>query len=113
MRLFEGTPFDRPPRCERCGELETDCQCPPPAPEQTPPDRQTARLVVEKRKKGKLVTVVRGLADEGNHLPDLLSRLQSACGAGGTVKDGEVEIQGSHLDRVRQILQEIGYRIRG
>ena len=113
MRLFEGTPLDRPPRCERCGELEEECPCPPLPPPRIPPQRQTARLSVEKRKKGKTVTVVRGLADEGNDLPELLTVLKARCGAGGTVKDDVLEIQGNHLDRIRSLLGEIGYRVKG
>ena len=112
MRLFEGTQWDRPPRCDECGELEEDCVCPPPAKELTPPEKQTARLAVEKRKKGKVVTVVRGLPAEENDLPKLLSQLKTACGAGGAVKDDELEIQGDHLERIRQLLAQIGYRLR-
>ena len=88
MRLFEGTPFDRPPRCDRCGELESACVCPPQPPPRIPPQQQTARLSVEKRKKGKVVTVVRGLPAEGNDLPALLTQLKTACGAGGTLSAG-------------------------
>ena len=113
MRLFEGTPWDRPPRCERCGELEEDCQCPPEAPPQVPPEKQTARLAIEKRRKGKVVTVVRGLPAQDNDLAQLLSRLKTACGAGGTLKDDELEIQGRQLDRVRETLRQIGYRVKG
>ena len=115
-RLFAGTPFDRPPRCERCGQLEEDCQCPPPEPEPPQwkdPAKQTARLAVEKRSRGKVVTVVRGLAAEDNDLTALLTDLKAACGAGGAVKDDLLEIQGRHLDRVRQLLEERGYRTRG
>jgi translation initiation factor 1 len=43
----------------------------------------------------------------------LLSQLKAACGAGGTVKDDVLEIQGDHLKRVRGLLAEIGYRVRG
>ena len=113
MRLFEGTPFDRPPRCERCGELEVDCQCPPAPPPRLPPDQQTARLSIEKRKKGKVVTIVRGLPAEGNDLPELLTQLKAACGAGGTLKEDDLEIQGRHVDRVRQHLKAIGFRVKG
>lgn len=113
MRLFEGTPWDRPPRCERCGELEEDCACPPPPRVRTPPGQQTARLNVEKRKKGKLVTVVRGLPMDENDLPALLSQLKAACGAGGSIQDGQLEIQGDHLGRLRSLLAELGYRVRG
>ncbi|NLF71281.1 MAG: translation initiation factor [Candidatus Anammoximicrobium sp.] len=113
MRLFEGTQWDRPPRCERCGELEEACTCPPPPKMLAPPEKQTARLAVEKRKKGKVVTVVRGLPADQNDLPGLLSQFKAACGAGGTVKDDELEIQGDHLERLRGLLGEIGFRVRG
>ncbi len=113
MRLFEGTPWDRPPQCEVCGQLEEECTCPPVPAEITPPDKQTAHLAVEKRRKGKVVTVVRNLADEADHLPQLLTKIKSACGAGGTVKDGTLEIQGRQLDRVRDVLTQLGYRTRG
>jgi translation initiation factor 1 len=48
-----------------------------------------------------------------NDLPELLTRLKSQCGAGGTLKDDCLEIQGAHLDRVRAALAELGYRLRG
>jgi len=113
MRLFEGTQWDRPPRCERCGELEEDCACPPLPRILTPPEKQTARLAVEKRKKGKVVTVIGGLPADKNDLPALLSQLKAVCGAGGTVKDDLLEIQGNHLERVRDFLADLGYRMRG
>lgn len=113
MRLFEGTAWDRPLRCERCGELESECKCPPPAVERIPPEKQTARITVEKRKKGKLVTVVAGLSPTGTDLAALLGELKSACGAGGTLKDGALELQGNHAERVRGLLTGQGYRTRG
>ena len=84
MRLFEGTPFDRPPKCDVCGELEADCNC-QPEPFRIPPEKQTARIAVEKRKRGKVVTVIRGLPEVGNDLPVLLTQLKSTCGAGGAL----------------------------
>lgn len=112
MRLFEGTPLDRPPRCEQCGELEADCRCPPAPPPRTAASEQTARLAIEKRKKGKVVTLVRGLSVDGNDLPELLTQLKAGCGAGGTLKEADLEIQGHHTDRVRQLLETIGYRVK-
>ena len=113
MRLLEGTPFDRPPRCERCGELEEQCTCRPPARSFVAPEKQTARLAVEKRRKGKVVSLVSGLSPEESDLPALLTQLKSTCGAGGTLKDDVLEIQGNHLDRLREKLREIGYRVSG
>lgn len=113
MRLFEGTPFDRPPRCEKCDELEEECTCPPPPPFRIPPAEQTARLSIEKRKKGKRVTVIRGLPEEGNDLPELLKTLKSQCGAGGSLQGDELEIQGEQLDRVRAALKNMGFQVKG
>ncbi len=77
-----------------------------------PPEKQTACLSIEKRKRGKVVTVVKGLAAEGNNLPDLLTQLKSSCGAGGTLKDDTLEIQGDQLDRVKRELTRIGFRVK-
>lgn len=110
MRLFAGTKFDIPPRCDRCGALEEECTCPAP---RLPPESQTVRLLVEKRKKGKMVTVLRGLSAEGNDLAELLRQLKSACGAGGTLKDDAIELQGEHVKRAGELLTAMGYRIRG
>jgi translation initiation factor 1 len=109
MRLFAGTKFDIPPRCERCGALEDECKCPTP---RLSPESQTIRLVVEKRKKGKVVTALQGLSADGNDLPDLLRQLKSACGTGGTIKDDVIELQGDHVRRAGEILARIGYRVR-
>ncbi|MFH1300111.1 MAG: translation initiation factor [Planctomycetota bacterium] len=113
MRLFEGTPFDRPPRCEKCDQLEAECICPPEPAFRIPPAQQTARLSIEKRKRGKRVTVVRGLPLEGNDLPELLKQLKSQCGAGGSLQGDELEIQGDQLDRVRETLKAIGFKVKG
>ncbi|MCL4109913.1 UNVERIFIED_CONTAM: hypothetical protein GTU68_003281 [Idotea baltica] len=112
MRLFEGTQFDRPPVCERCDKLESECKCEPEPPPRVAPDKQTAKLQIEKRRKGKTVTVIRGLAAEDNDLPDLLTKLKGKCGAGGTIQDDCLEIQGKHLDRVADVLAAIGYKVR-
>lgn len=113
MGLFAGTPFDRPPHCERCEKPETECVCPPPEPQRTPPQKQTLRLAVEKRKKGKVVTVIRDLAPEPETQAELLTTLKTRCGAGGTLREGVLEIQGDHLSRIRETLNQLGYRTRG
>ena len=112
MRLFAGTPYDRPPRCDRCGEVEGDCKCPPLPRPRIPRAEQVAHLALEKRKKGKVVTVIRGLSAAGNDLPALLGQLKSQCGAGGTIQNGCLEVQGEHLDRIRAVLSEVGYRVK-
>ena len=112
MRLFAGTKYDQPPKCDRCGKLEAECVCSPPASRRLSPANQVARLSLEKRKKGKLVTVIRGLNAAGNDLPELLSRLKSQCGAGGTIQNECLEVQGDHRQRVGDALRELGYQVR-
>ncbi len=113
-RLFAGTPWDRPPTCDRCSKLETECACPPLVvePVRIAPDKQTARLKVEKRPKGKVVTVVKGLDPSGNDLEALGAKLKTKCGTGGTVKEDTIELQGDHLVKVELALAAIGYKTR-
>jgi len=114
QRLFAGTPFDRPPSCDRCGRPESECSCPPliAEPVRLPPEGQTARLRVEKRARGKVVTVVAGLDPVGNDLPALASHLKSRCGAGGTVKEGLIELQGDRVSAADAALRDLGYQTR-
>lgn len=116
MGLFAGTQWDRPPHCERCEQPETECQCPPlpePEPVVVPPEQQTAKLSIEKRKRGKSVTVVSGLDPEESDLTTLLKELKNHCGAGGTISENAIEIQGRQIDRVREKLKSIGYKVKG
>jgi translation initiation factor 1 len=113
-RLFAGTPWDRPPTCERCGKPESECQCPPAVetPVRLAPESQTARLRLEKRARGKVVTVVADLDPGGNDLAALAVQLKTKCGSGGTVKDGLIEIQGDHVAAADGLLRALGYRTR-
>jgi translation initiation factor 1 len=58
---------------------------------------------------GKTVTLVRGLALDAAALAALGKRLRSACGSGGTVKDGVLEVQGDHAERVVELLKAEGF----
>ncbi len=59
---------------------------------------------------GKAVTVVRGLPLDATTLTEVGKKLKAACGSGGTVKDGLVEVQGDHVERVMAWLQVQGYK---
>jgi translation initiation factor 1 len=59
---------------------------------------------------GKAVTLVRGLALEEPALNSLGRQLRAACGGGGTVKDGVIEVQGDHCERVIELLRAQGWR---
>jgi len=60
-------------------------------------------------RKGKGVTVVLGLPMTAVELTDAAKKLKAACGSGGTVKDGTIEIQGDHLDKVMAWLTAAGH----
>ncbi|MCH7342373.1 translation initiation factor Sui1 [Pelomonas sp. CA6] len=60
-------------------------------------------------RKGKAVTVVQGLAMTQAQLTETAKALKAACGSGGTVKDGMIEIQGDHLARVMDWLAKAGH----
>ena len=88
---------------------------PAPAAEQTTSGAagQTARIWRDrKRRRGKTVTVVGGLRHDPATLEALLRTLKQQCGAGGTIKDGELEIQGDHRERVAAALAALGYKIK-
>jgi predicted translation initiation factor SUI1 len=63
-------------------------------------------------RKGKGVTVVRGLGLDAQALAELGRELKAACGSGGTVKDGVIEIQGEHRDRIVLRLQAAGMTVK-
>jgi translation initiation factor 1 len=74
---------------------------------------QTARIWRDsKRRRGKTVTVIGGLNHDPATLEALLKKLKQQCGAGGALKDGELEIQGDHRERIATALAGMGYKIK-
>lgn len=61
---------------------------------------------------GKTVTVVKGVPVDALALAALGKQLKALCGSGGTVKDGVIEIQGDHVERVMAALQAQGHRVK-
>lgn len=101
MSLVYSTDFGR--ACPGCGQPVTQCTCKARA-------RPAGDGIVRVRRetagrKGKGVTVVLGLPLDDAALTALAKQLKAACGSGGTAKDGVVEIQGDHLERVMAWLQ--------
>ncbi|MDB5079355.1 MAG: yciH [Chloroflexi bacterium] len=83
-------------------------------PEANPPPRQqTARIWRDsKRRRGKTVTVIGGLQHDPATFEDLLKTLKKSCGAGGTFKDGEIEIQGDHREAISAFFLKLGYKVK-
>ena len=76
------------------------------------PGDGTIRIFRERGgRNGKVVTVIRGLP-AGPALLDLAANLKRLCGAGGTVKDGALEIQGDHRERLAEHLRAKGYTVK-
>lgn len=99
--------------CPRCGWPEKDCRCSQPGAESVP-DRITARLSIERSgRRGKTVTVVYGLPRNEEFLKGLCKELKRSLGSGGTTGEDRVEIQGDHLERLRELLRERGWTVKG
>jgi translation initiation factor 1 len=103
-------------KCPVCGWPQRNCQC---SSEQhtgqaAVPARVVARLRMEKKGRGgKTVTVVYDLPHNEAFLKDLSQKLKRACGAGGAVVRNTVEVQGEQRDRVRDVLQRLGFVVKG
>ncbi len=99
--------------CPKCGWPVDDCRC-SRAAEEPVPARVTCVLRLEtKGRGGKSVSVVAGLPRNQAFLAALAAELKRACGTGGTVADGAVEIQGDQRKRLRPLLSGKGWTVRG
>jgi translation initiation factor 1 len=102
--------------CPECARAIADCRCKRSRPARTSPPAGDGfvRLSREtKGRKGKGVTLITGVpaADEVA-LEDLAKRFKRLCGGGGTLRDGVIEIQGDHRDRLMAELQKLGYKVK-
>jgi translation initiation factor 1 len=82
-------------------------------PADVDPAKQTIRVAVDrKRRAGKTMTVASGFQHTPDSLGKLATQLKKSCGAGGSAKQGEIEIQGDHSAKLRAELARLGYRVR-
>ena len=102
-------------RCPECGRSAEECRCRRSRAAQSaaPAGDGIVRVGRETQgRKGKGVTVIRGLPLAGDALAELATRLKKRCGSGGTVDAGVIEIQGDHRDLLVEELGRLGYRVR-
>jgi translation initiation factor 1 len=93
--------------CPVCRQPVAQCTCGQPV---VPKGDGVVRVSREtKGRGGKAVTLVKGVALPAGELSDLGKQLRTACGCGGTVKDGVIEVQGDHADRVVDLLKARGH----
>lgn len=99
--------------CPECGAPVDACRC-DAGPQEAVPARIVAKLRLEKKGRGgKAVTVVDNLPRNGPFLQGLAQELKRACGVGGAVGDGLVELQGDQRERLRDLLAKRGYTVKG
>ncbi|MCC2970823.1 translation initiation factor Sui1 [Massilia sp. IC2-476] len=93
--------------CPECRNPVAQCTCKAKA---LPAGDGVVRVSRQtKGRGGKCVTLVKGLALDATALALLGKQLRTACGSGGTVKDGVIEIQGEHCDLVMDTLGKLGH----
>ncbi|HEX5737588.1 MAG TPA: translation initiation factor Sui1 [Hydrogenophaga sp.] len=97
--------------CPVCRQPIAQCECGKRA--SVPAGDGVVRVSREtKGRGGKAVTVIKGAAMAPEDLQALGKQLRTTCGSGGTVKDGVVEIQGDHVERVMAALQAQGLKVK-
>jgi translation initiation factor 1 len=74
-------------------------------------EQQQIKIFTDTRRYGKVVTVVEGFNSADIDLPELARKLKNKCAAGGTHKDGRIELQGDHKKKVKETLTEMGFTV--
>ncbi len=102
-KLREGTVYSTDPDFEYQYNENTE------GVEDSPKAQQKLRIHLDRLKGNKEATVVSGFVGTTETLEILGKLLKTKCGVGGTVKDGEIQLQGNHRDKVLQLLITEGY----
>ena len=90
--------------CPTCGLPKELCVC-----ESIAKETQKVEVTLEKRKFGKVYTVITGIDEKEIDMKQLIKKLKSKFACGGTAKEGKVELQGDHKSRVKEMLVEAGF----
>ena len=90
--------------CPKCGLPQDLCVC-----ETIAKEEQRIRVRKEKKRYGKLMTIVEGLDKSTIDIKDVAKKLKSKLACGGTVKDSTIELQGDHVAKVKGELVKLGF----
>ncbi len=115
-RLVYSTDGGRVDTCPTCGQPYKHCRCDQSPAQQASIAKKSDGIVRimrdRKHRGGKTVTVIAGVPGSSNEIAALAQQLKKFCGSGGTVKDGVIEIQGDHCEKVQAKLSELGYKVK-
>lgn len=115
-RLVYSTDGGRVNTCPVCGQPYKHCRCDQSSTQQVSSTKKSDGIVRvmrdRKHRGGKTVTVITGVPASNEDIATLAQQLKKLCGSGGTVKDGVIEIQGDHCEKVQAKLSELGYRVK-
>ncbi len=90
--------------CPRCGLPKPICVC-----ESIAKESQRIRVYIENKKFGKTSTIIEGLNEKEIDIKEISKKLKSELACGGTVKDGKIELQGDHKNKVKKVLITLGF----
>ncbi len=88
--------------CPKCGLPKQACVC-----EKIAKGSQNIKVTTDKKRYGKIVTIVSGL--EGVDVREIAKALKNELACGGTYRDSEVELQGDHRKRIKDVLVKLGF----
>jgi translation initiation factor 1 len=105
---------DKGALCPGCGEALDQCRCKEIADESrlTQLDGVVRIRRETSGRKGKGVTTLTGIPLKETDLKSLLKKLKQACGTGGALKEGVIEIQGDHRDKLKTLLEKEGFTVK-
>lgn len=90
--------------CPKCGLVKELCIC-----ETIAKESQRIKVRLEKRKFGKVYTVIEGIDNKDIDLKQLAKKLKTEFACGGTIKKGSIDLQGNHMQKVKQALIRLGF----
>lgn len=111
-RLVYSTESGHVTACPTCGQPYKNCRCSQAAPPGRKSDGIVRVMRDRKQRGGKTVTVITGVMGSEAEVSALAQQLKKLCGSGGTVKEGNIEIQGDHCEKVMTRLTALGYKVK-